>query len=225
MDTTPAREARRHAVIVTGGDPPDPRTTSALDAAAALVVAADSGLVHAHQLGLHVDVVVGDLDSVPADALRRAVADGAEVEQHPVDKDATDLELALAAVAARGVERVVVLGGGGGRLDHFLANLLVLADTRFARVAVEAHVGTAELHVVRDEATLHGEPGDRVSLLPMHGDAAGVRTTNLKFPLRGEILHAGSTRGVSNEFVAAPARVTLTSGALLAILPDARKEH
>jgi thiamine pyrophosphokinase len=188
-------------------------------AGAPLVVAADSGLDHAHALGLRVDVVVGDLDSASAAAVAAARAAGVAFETHPADKDATDLELALMAVRDRGMARVTVVGGGGGRHDHLLANALVLAASEFADLELDALVGTARITVVRTVATIHGPPGSLCSLLPVGGVAHGVRTAGLRFPLRDEDLKPGSTRGVSNELLDSEATITLTDGVLLAVQP------
>jgi len=215
---------RAVALVFTGGDPPDPRDVDdfAAPLAEALVIAADSGLHHAQQLGHHVDVVVGDLDSVDVDALARAERAGAVVERHAAAKDETDLELALVAARERGADRIVVLGVAGGRLDHFLANALVLTSDAFATVRVEARFAGARVHVVRDELVVQGTPGDILTLLPVGGPAHGVATEGLRFPLRNETLHPGSTRGVSNELVTSTARVTVTGGVLLAVLPGTR---
>jgi thiamine pyrophosphokinase len=206
------------ALVLAGGDPPD-----ALDLPAAgrpdLVVAADSGLHHARALGLRADVVVGDLDSVDTSILEVAVADGTTVERHPTAKDATDLELAVDAAVARGATRVLVLGAHGGRVDHFLANVLLLASPRFAAVQVEARLAGAQVIVVRDRAELRATHGAICSLLPVGGPATGVVTDGLRFPLRRETLEPGSTRGVSNEFLATDASVALDDGVLVAVVP------
>ena len=60
---------------------------------------------------------------------------------------------------------------------------------------------------IRDERTLAGEPGELVSLFALHGPAEGVRTEGLEYPLAGETLEPGSSRGVSNRFVGETARV------------------
>jgi thiamine pyrophosphokinase len=210
------------AVVVAGGDRPPPSVLDALPSAD-LVIAADSGLGHALALGWRVDLVVGDLDSVEPADLDRASADGSEIERHPAAKDATDLELALDAARVRGTTRIVVIGGYGGRLDHFFANALALAAPTLSGVTVEARIGDADVLVVRDDAELRGHIGDLCSLLPVGGTASGIRTDGLRFPLDDEDLHPGSTRGVSNLFLAPVAHVSLRSGVLLAILPDARK--
>jgi thiamine pyrophosphokinase len=209
--------------VFTGGDRPSPASVGDLPGGA-LVIAADSGVDHALALGFRVDLVVGDLDSADPASLDRARADGAVVERHPTDKDATDLELALIAAGDRSVHDVVVIGGAGGRLDHFLANALVLASPTFAHLRVVARVGEAELHVVRDRTELAGAVGDLCSLLALGGPAHGVRTAGLRFPLHDETLLPGSTRGVSNELLDPIAEVTLDRGVLLAVLPHARKD-
>jgi thiamine pyrophosphokinase len=188
----------------------------------ALVVAADSGLDLALALGRDVDLVVGDLDSVSADALAHARRAGARVEEHPRDKDATDLELALDAVLVAGAERVTVVGAGGGRLDHFLANVALLAAPKYAGVDVVALIGPARVAVVtaRRPAAVHGRPGSTVTLLPYGGPCTGVATHGLRWPLRGETLAPGTTRGVSNEMQEDTAEVAVDGGVLVVVQPE-----
>ena len=183
------------------------------------VVAADGGLQRAHELGLAVDVVVGDLDSVTPDALAAAEAAGVRVVRHPPAKDATDLELALDEAVALGARRVLVVASAGGRLDHLLGSLLLLAAERYTALELDALVGEALVHVVRGGRTMHGAPGELLTLLPLGGPATGVTTVGLEYPLRGETLSPGTTRGVSNVFVEREARVALERGVLLAIRP------
>jgi thiamine pyrophosphokinase len=206
-------------VVVSGGESPDLRAGLAAPLGAP-VVAADKGLEHALALGLEVTVAVGDFDSASPEAVAVAEAAGTRVERHPHEKDATDLELALEVAAAMRPERILVLAGNGGRLDHELATLLSLASPRFAASQVDAFVGEARVHVVRGVRALAGAPGSLVTLLALHGPAEGVTTDGLTYPLRGETLEAGSSRGVSNVFAAASATVSVARGVLLAIVPE-----
>jgi thiamine pyrophosphokinase len=217
---SPSRAAT--ALVFAGGDRPSAVELADLPESS-LVIAADSGVEHARALGYRVDLVVGDLDSADPLAVEAAVAGGAEVERHPAAKDATDLELALLAAQARGADDVVVVGGHGGRLDHFLANALLLTSAEFATLHLRARMGGAELTVVRDRAELAGGRGALCSLLPVGGPAYGVRTEGLRYPLDHETLHAGSTRGVSNEFLGTTATIALDTGVLLAVVPHPRK--
>ena len=211
---------RREAVVfvVAGGPAPDPAALDGLPQPVA-VIAADSGLEHALGLGLPVDLVVGDMDSVDSGVLAAAEATGTVVERHPAAKDATDLELALEHALTHRPDRVVVVGGRGGRFDHMLAGIALLASDRWASTTVEARLDWARLTVVRRATELHGAPDDLVTLLPLLGDAHGVTTDGLRYPLQNEDLPAGTTRGVSNVLLGTSARVTLESGVLLAIQP------
>lgn len=222
---TPATGDGGVVIVVAGGDPPAPHAADGLPHDA-YVIAADSGLDHAEGLGLDVDMVVGDLDSVKPATLAAAIERGIPVERHPEAKDQTDLELALDVATGRRPDRVVVLGGGGGRSDHLFAGALLLAAERYATVpTIEARLGPARVTVVRDQADLHGTPGDLVSLLPVHGIARGVTTEGLLYPLADEDLLAGSTRGVSNELLAETAQVRVRAGTLLAIQPGEQGTH
>jgi len=217
------RRADTCAVVFAGGDPPPPHALDDLPPDVR-VVAADSGLAHAFAAGLHVDLLVGDLDSVEPRAVLAALDAGTEVQRHPSDKDATDLELALEAARSRGAGSVVVVGGHGGRLDHLLANALLLASPRFAELRVDARMGDAHVTVIRDRAELSGAPGTLCSLLPVGGAAIGVETEGLRFPLHHETLDPASTRGISNEFVATVATVSVAAGVLLAVVPQPRED-
>lgn len=207
-------------IVVAGGGPPCADAVPP-GAPRPYVVAADGGLEHALALGLAVDVAVGDFDSAPAAAVAAAEAAGTRVERHPAGKDATDLELALDVAAGRSPRRIVVLGSGGGRLDHLVAGLLLLGSPRYAGVELDAQLGRARASVIRGERLLEGEPGSLVTLLALHGPAEGVRTEGLLYPLRGETLEPGSSRGVSNVFESPQARVSVERGVVLAIRPEA----
>jgi thiamine pyrophosphokinase len=223
-DRSEHQDERPTVVVFTGGEPPGAEAVAGLPADS-LVIAADSGLDHAQAVGWPVDVVVGDLDSVGAEALALAEQQGVTVERHPIAKDQTDLGLALQRALELGAGRVVVVGGGGGRLDHLLANTLVLASSEFSGATIEARHGRARVHVVRDQLELVGRPGDLVSLLPALAPATGITTEGLLYPLVGETLLPGSTRGVSNELVDTRASVSVDGGVLLAVVPGERGTH
>jgi thiamine pyrophosphokinase len=200
-------------VVLTAG--PDRPAVDSLPPGAT-VIAADGGADLAWHLGVEIDLVVGDLDSISPAAL----AGAAQVERHTAEKDATDLALALAAALRLEPERILVLGSAGGRLDHLFGSLLLLAAQDFAGVQVDAQLGSAAVHVVRRERVLHGEPGDLISLFAVHGPARGVVTDGLVYPLRAETLEPGSSRGVSNVFAAREARIDLERGVLIALRPS-----
>jgi thiamine pyrophosphokinase len=210
------------AIVVAGGNaaPEDAALLSGAD----LVIAADSGAHWLDRSGVPPDLVIGDMDSLDPDLLDRLAARGTEVERHPADKEASDLELAMSRAAAAGADEVVILGAlRGERLDHELANLLLLVDREWDGIDLRVVRGgtTARALLGGSQQELGGAAGDLVTLLPV-GDATGVRTDGLRYPLVGETLRAGRSRGLSNEVEHAPASVSLEGGSLLII--ETRKE-
>jgi thiamine pyrophosphokinase len=206
-------------LVFAGGDPPPVSVLLGLPPGA-YVIAADSGFDHATRLGVKVDLLVGDLDSISAAGLGLA----GEIEQHPTDKNATDLAIALDAAARTKPSQVIVVGGSGGRIDHLLANAALLAAPAYSGLELTWLPGHATIHVVRDRIELSGSPGDIVSLLPYGGPARGVSTVGLRWPLNGADLGPGTSLGVSNQMIATAATVKLDDGVLLAVQPYGRRE-
>jgi thiamine pyrophosphokinase len=203
-------------VVFTGGDPVP---VGVLDDVPddTFVIAADSGIDHALAHGRRVDLAVGDFDSVTPEALDAIAKAGAVIDRHPIAKDKTDFELALDHAIARYASRVIVVGGHGGRVDHLVGNLSVLLSDAYDAATIEARTRDAHVHVVRSRVELQGEPGDIVTLLAMAGPVHGVTTNGLRYPLDGEVLWPGSSRGVSNELVRTDGAVLVQSGTLLVI--------
>ena len=198
------------AIILTGGDPVA-RTLRHRLPRPDLVIAADSGYHHAQMLSIRVDLLIGDLDSIDPDV---DLSD-TDVVRHPADKDKSDLELAIAVASARGATNLVVVGGGGGRLDHLLANAAVIAGYRGG--TVQWLTGAEIVYVVSETQVITGSIGDLVTLLAAGGDARGVTTRGLRYPLDRETLRFGSTRGLSNVMLTTEAVVTVESGVLVAV--------
>lgn len=185
-----------------------------------LIIAADGGLAHALALGRSVDVLVGDLDSADPDQIEAAEAAGTHVERHPVAKDETDLELAM----VRGVEaapaRVTMVGMFGGRIDHELANLSLVAQRRWfdAGLRVVAEDGDRTIHVVHDSIELSEPAGTTISVLPWLGSASGVLERGMRWDLTDATLDAGTSQGMSNVAAEQTQRISVERGVLLVIV-------
>jgi thiamine pyrophosphokinase len=206
------------AVVVASG------ALDAADAAhldgAGLTIAADGGAASLEGLGRRPQLLIGDLDSVDGSLVERLERGGTRVERHPVDKEASDTELAIDAAFDAGATSVTLIGAAGGdRLDHELANMLLLADPRFTSRDLRAVQGSTVVRALhgRARARLDGHPGDLVTLLPLAGDARGVTTDGLRWPLDGATLRMGRSRGLSNEVVRGGGSVGIEHGTLLII--------
>lgn len=207
------------ALILAGGDRPDP---ALLDARwpgwrdAKRVIAADGGARHAAPLGLPLHEVVGDFDSLSAADADELEAAGVTVTRFPTNKDATDTELALLAALDAGATDIVLLCTWGGRSDHAIGTLALLAHPRCGEAAVVILDEQTRTQLVRAGAavTLRGAAGRIISITPWGGDAT-VSATGVRWTLDSALLVAGSTRGISNVATAAEAVITVHDGAVL----------
>ncbi len=203
------------AVVVAGGPAPD-LEIAALLPTADVVIAADAGVDHCRALGLVPDMSVGDLDSISPAGLDWVRDLGTPLIELSVDKDASDLDVALTEATAV-ADAVIVIDSGAGRFDHLLGNQLLLASARFASVDIVSFTQEGTVTVGRGETDLRGTQGDQVSLLAVGGGAHGVATRGLRWPLTDATLETGSTWGVSNEFTREDASVRVGDGVLLIV--------
>ena len=183
-----------------------------------MVIAADSGAATALQYGCIPHIVVGDFDSLDASLLEDLSKQGSEIRRAAVEKDETDTELAVQVAIDEGATRITLAGAlGGARFDHAMANILLLAG--FEDIPITLVDGPSTCWIVRgpDSSAIDGQVGDLVSLLPLTGDARGIRTRGLYYTLNGETLSFGKPRGVSNVLTEEHAEVSLESGKLLVI--------
>ena len=214
--------AGSRTVIIANGVPPDEATARRWlqpdgDSTHVRLICADGGARIALALGLTPDVVVGDLDSLDEAALARLKAMGCRFVVYPAAKDWTDLELALKLAVQEGATEIVILGALGGRLDQELANILLLLLPELQDISARIVDDRQEIFVARDRAEIAGQSGDVVSLIPLGGDAEGIVTEGLLYPLSDEPLLSGPARGVSNVMIGPKARVALRSGAVLIV--------
>ncbi|RMF79760.1 MAG: thiamine diphosphokinase [Chloroflexi bacterium] len=215
-----APDTVKRVLLFANGDIADgPMVRRAVQSGAgATIVAADGGARIAHHFGLSVDVLIGDMDSLTADEVTSITDGGATVQRYAPEKDETDLELALLWSAKHNINWIRIIGGAGGRLDHTIANLYLLALPQLADCDVRMVMARQEIYLVYPGAvTINGAVGDTISLIPMNGAAHGIRTKNLKYPLHGETLEFGPARGVSNVMLEAHAYLSLEEGLLLLI--------
>jgi len=186
-----------------------------------LIICADAGLEHALALGITPHVVLGDFDSL-SEALRRRLQERdpafGQVYQYPIEKDKTDGQIAVEYAVKQDIEEIWLLGGLGGRLDHALGNVLLGAAVGFQ--------GTLKVLGRREEAAviqgpgrleISGGNGDHVSLIPLTAVCSGVTTAGLYYPLQGDTLYRGDTRGLSNELISSLAAVELADGLMIVI--------
>ena len=208
------------ALIFANGDANEgAMVRQALDSAPdAWVVAADGGARQAAHFGRRVHTLIGDMDSLSAAEIDALAAGGTAVFRYPEEKDETDLELALTWAADNGATWIRVIAGIGDRLDQTLSNVYLLALPILRERDVRLVAGKQEAWLLYPgDNDINGAAGDTLSLLPISGEARGIRTDNLYYPLRDETLTFGPARGISNVLQGETARVSFRDGVLLAV--------
>jgi thiamine pyrophosphokinase len=206
-------------VIIANGEPPRPADLRQWLRPSDTLLCADGGARAALAHGLHPQRVIGDFDSLSDAELDALQAGGAILERHPIHKDETDLELVLRYAAALHPMEIVILGALGGRLDQTVANVMLLAMPMLAGCRVLLAAGGEQTFVIHPGTPfeLIGHAGDVVSLIPFGGDARGIHTEGLEYPLRDEPLLFGPARGVSNVMLGERAWVSVREGLLLCV--------
>ena len=185
------------------------------------VVAADSGYDIARSRGVAVDVLVGDMDSISPEGLEEAKTLGVTIRRYAVNKDATDLELAIDVAIGLGATHVTIYAGEGGSLGHLLGIALGLTDERWADTHITWRTSGATVHraIPSSSASLTTSIGAIITLLPI-GDTAGVTTSGLAWPLTDATLLRGTTRGLSNTATQTEVSISVDSGAVLVVVEE-----
>lgn len=175
------------------------------------VICADGGLKVARQLGLSPTCLIGDYDSM-------AQPEG-DVIKLPMEKDMTDSEAAIDLAVSQGAEDITVLGGLGGRFDHTMGNIGMLA--KYCGRLKHLAMTDGQNYVFMAAPGAYTVPKSRFPYLGIisYGAAAeNVTLRGVKYPLTNHLLTNETTLGVSNEITAEAAEISFTKGRLLIIL-------
>ncbi len=199
-------------ILFTGGECPRFELVRQWLTDGCIIVAADSGYDSVREYGLAPALVVGDMDSIrDRDAVMRLPEEKRRI--YPAEKDDTDTELGLAALRDLGADEIVVVGGGGGRLDHLLG--IVALFSRPAGPLVWLLPGN-EVHRIEGRWALRVDHGETLSFFPASDGPCRMRSTGLKWPLDGLTWRTGSV-GISNVATRDEVTVEMLSGRLIMV--------
>lgn len=184
-----------------------------------MVIAADAGLLYLEQAEIFADLVIGDFDSLK------------HIPQHPnmrkleAEKDDTDMLAAVREGLKLGYERFHIYCGMGGRIDHTLANLQLLAFLSQSGKRGLLFDKTNVITAITDQTLAFREIASGViSIFSCTDKSTGVTLQGLKYPLNNAVLTNTFPLGVSNEFTGRESAVTVKDGTLLVVMPQEAKE-
>lgn len=181
------------------------------------IIAANGGTRLAYTLQKVPHIVIGDRDSLPPYLQQWLQHHHVPSKQHPVEKDETDLELAIRYALELYPQKIIFLGITGGRTDHMLANFSLLAEIAKQKIISEVIVNQEHIYGITEKFQILGKSGDTISLLPWGGDVEGVTTEGMKWELQDASFPFGPARGISNVMMKAHVTITLKTGVLLVI--------
>lgn len=178
-----------------------------------IVICADSGYKNAISMGVKVDVLVGDFDSLGR------IPDGiGEVIQVPAEKNSTDTQLAVDIATERGANEIIIVGSTSGRADHTLSTLAILEllwDKRIPAIVVN---GQNRVRFIRDSGTiLIRSMYKYFSIVTLDNIAKKVSIEGAKYPLVKKDIKRGFQFAVSNEIVKNAALITVKKGSVYII--------
>lgn len=181
------------------------------------IICTDGGYDLAKAQGITPDLLMGDFDST-----KEILPDNIPIKKFNPEKDFTDLDLALKTAREMKADNVVILGGTGGRLDHSIANVQMLAEYTDSFSSLIMMDGMNKCFVLNQKQKKHIEiPAEKncyLSLLPLSEKCTGVTIRGVKYPLNDHTLIKGMSLGVSNEFREENAVLSVKDGTLLIII-------
>ena len=178
-----------------------------------LVVCADSGYKNACRMGVKVDVLVGDFDSL------KDIPDGNfELVRVPAEKNETDTQLAINIALERGADEVVIICSTSGRADHALSAMAILEYLYEKRIPATLVNGQNRIRFVRDGGAIIIRSAYKYfSVLTLDAVAKKVSIEGGKYPLVKKDIGRGFQFAVSNEIVKNAALITVKKGSVYII--------
>ncbi|MCL2759225.1 MAG: thiamine diphosphokinase [Treponema sp.] len=209
-------------IIFTGGEAPDTQAIKQLvekqTQKAEIIIAADSGFLTAQNAGVKPDWIIGDMDSL-GDPAQLAAFEPERIIRHEHDKDYTDTELAFSLAAEKGCQKIWIIGGGGGRIDHLFGIRSLFERELFPQrwITDTADIYCIDTHV-QSELSLCLEKKTIISVFPLGEGPWEAESIGLKWPLNVLEWDRGFF-GLSNETTDDRVLVRAKQGRFMVILP------
>lgn len=179
------------------------------------IFAVDKGIEICHDLKILPEILIGDFDSAKKNYVDWAIKNKIPVERHPVDKDFTDLQLAL-CLAEKNYKKnpAIITGTFGGRADHLFSTIFSCANSDLKIFLVDEQ---EVIFFLKDNETAQVnflKKPFAISLLPITATCDGVSINNVHWQLKGAKLFQKIPNAVSNRLEGDKIKINLRAGIL-----------
>ncbi|MBF7090985.1 thiamine diphosphokinase [Flavobacterium sp. ALJ2] len=200
------RDDQEPALIIANGAACNPELLGQLLEWSPLVIVLDSAIERVVDLGIKVDVLLGDFDRGFDPEIYKTTQYPIEIVHTP-DQDKTDLEKAFDYLIERKIPAVNVIWATGKRADHTITNITNIVRYRnlLKIVILDDH---SKIFLLPNKFEKWYTANTPISLIPI-GVVNGIFSDNLVYPLLNDILSIGYRTGSSNA-VAKDGIITIT---------------
>ena len=177
-----------------------------------IVIAADGGYKYLQQAGIKPDIVIGDFDSLGK------APEGEKIIRLKPEKDVTDTYAAVSEGIKCGYSRFNIYGASGGRIEHTLANIQLIASLAEKNMQASIFDGSTVITAVTAKTLRFDSAYNGYISIFAHSDkCTGVCLRGLKYPLENAELNNLFPLGVSNEFLGVESEIVIGNGTAIIV--------
>ncbi|UFU00986.1 thiamine diphosphokinase [Radiobacillus kanasensis] len=205
--------------IVAGGPKSHLPTLTQYESQVTTWIGVDRGAFYLIEKGISPNIAIGDFDSVSESEQNRIMSHASEYLAYPIEKDETDLELAVEKAVSLQPDSILFFGVTGGRLDHSLANVQLLM-TLWKRDIPSKMVDAGNVLEIKGPGKHIIEKDDNhpnVSFIPFTEQVIGISLDGFYYKLTNRTISWGSTLCISNKLISEKGTFSFKEGILIVI--------
>ena len=198
------------AIIIASGNVIKKEIFNEIYSESDFIICADGGLNYLDSLNAKPNLIVGDFDSVDINFLDKYK--NVTTKKYPKEKNYTDTEIAIEEAIAYGYNEITIFGATGTRLDHTMANILLIERYIKNNISIRIVDNNNYISILNKDITINKKEGYYVSIVPISEYIDGITLKGMKYPLLDVKVDRGSTLCISNEIIADKAEIFIKNG-------------
>lgn len=198
------------AIIIASGNSIKKEIFNEIYSESDFIICADGGLNYLDSLSAKPNLIVGDFDSVDINLLEKYK--NVTTKKYPTEKNYTDTEIAIEEAIACGYSEITIFGATGTRLDHTIANILLIERYLKSNVSIRIVDNNNYISILNKDITVDKKEGYFLSIIPISEYIDGITLKGVKYPLLDVRVDKGSTLCISNEITADKAEILINKG-------------